>query len=160
MSQYWCEPSGNLLEKWPKTGIFYIFWGPQIGSLRPSLYICERSTYDHIKQDCREFRGFFEQNSRFWLIWRPKMVQKYFCTHLKVSSESSVYFSRKQTKTYIRTYFGLISGQKRPANLVHRGHFLHTHTYTSNMPVSQVKSSHIIKLFEKMANNPKIPYCT
>ena len=37
VKQYWCETSGNLLRKLPKSGILDLFWGPNIGPLRPIL---------------------------------------------------------------------------------------------------------------------------
>ena len=56
---------------------------------------------------------------------------------------------KRQKPIYILTYFD----QKRPDNLVHRGHFSHTPESTHNIPVNKISWSCIKNFFEKMAKD-------
>ena len=120
----------TLLEKLPKTGIFYLFWGPRIGSLRPSLYTCESSANEEIKQDCREFRGFFKQNSRFLTHLEAQNGQKTFL-HTSKSFEWIQRICLKKTDENLYTdLFLALFRAKKARNFDPQGPFFtHTHTH-------------------------------
>ena len=50
--------------------------------------------------------------------------------------------------------FGTIRGPQGPANLAHRGHFLHTPGSTHNMPLNQVSWSDIKNFSSKWPKTP------
>ena len=70
VKQYWCEISRNILRKWPKTGIWDLFWSPKIGPMRPTVNTSLKVPPMHIssKTDSRK--------PVFWLIWRPKTFKE------------------------------------------------------------------------------------
>ena len=84
MYSNWCGTIRNFFRKWPKTEIFFTYFGvqsgPKIGPLRPivstHLKVLAMSIWS--KTDVKPVKKFWEsdQTTQFLLTLGPKMVQK------------------------------------------------------------------------------------
>ena len=95
----WCETSGKVLRKWPKTMIWLILGtkvasGPKIGPLRPIFSTHLKSSFkEHVKPYwCEIGENFFEKvtkDQHFDWLWGPKWPKNWtFETHIVHNSDS------------------------------------------------------------------------
>ena len=144
VKQYECEISENFLRKWSDSRLLTYFGvhnGPKIGPLRPILYTPLKIAPMSIKTRLmwiQRKRHPEEKSSKTLIFTHPLHTYKTSSNKFinQVWCESSGYFKKQWTKTYILTYFGPISEQYLLKNLAHRGQFSHTFGSTHDVPVN------------------------